>query len=169
MEQARKNKYSRGERVQSGNISYTPRPEPVPVKPYNSYGYCFAVQHVLGTSIASDPERKYIMVSGYPNYSDWAGKAKLPDGSTVWVETIDQLEYGPGIQYIVLRLNKKDNSLEIMAVQDYSKVPKNCMQRCLAVIDDDRVEQIFYGDAVDFTVEEEPFKAFAEEEGESES
>ena len=166
MEQVRKNKYSRGERVQRGSMTFTPRPVPTPVKPFNRYQYCFAVQHVQGSTLDSDPYRKYIMISGQFPDSDWAGRVKCPDGSILRFETVDQLEYGPGIQYIVLRLKTKNNQMEALAVADYSKVPKGFVQRCLAVIDDERVEQIAWGDLIDFTVEEEPFQAFAKKEEE---
>lgn len=171
MEQAKKNQYSRNELTPAGpggSVFITPRPLPTAVAPFNPYTSYFAVQHVKGDPYSPAWDRKCIMISGSPVNSDWAGVVKLPGGKTIKFEAVDQLEYGDGIQYIVLRLNMKTSELEALAVKDYKSVPKGYMQRCLAIIDDDHVEQIAHCNLIDFTVSEDqlpenPFQSLENE------
>ncbi len=158
METVRKNKYSREEVVNQGNgVSIIPRPIPQVVRPQNSYEGGFRVQHVASNWGGYE---KFIMISGENIRNDFAGTVKLPDGSTVKFESVDQLETGKEVRYIVVRLNPKKETLEALAVEDWKDVPKGMLQRVLAVVDRDRVKQIHFGDTVDFSVKEEPFEGF---------
>lgn len=160
MEEVKKNKYSRDERLRQGSQSIIPRPIPRPVKPYNSYSSYFQVQHVA-PGFGVNPGKRFVMISGENIRADFAGKVKLPDGSTVRFESVDQLEIDEKIRFIVIRLDPKKETLEALAVEDCKKIPKRMLQRVLAVVDRDRVKQIHHGgDTVDFSVEEEPFTGF---------